>query len=96
MNDTSTLTIASINGVELHSADEALTPDELRQRAYSELLRQEAIKQGLLASDDAAPTDGITSEAATQAIESLLEQSLAIPDPSEEAERRHFGTSCLQ
>jgi peptidyl-prolyl cis-trans isomerase C len=91
MNDTSTLTIASINGVELHSADETPSPDELRQRAYSELLRQEAIKQGLLAPDDAAPTDGITSQAATQAIERLLEQSLAIPDPSEEAERRHHA-----
>jgi peptidyl-prolyl cis-trans isomerase C len=91
MNDKTTLTIASINGVELHSADEALTPDQLRQRAYSELLRQEAIQQGLLASNDVAPTDGITSEVATQAIESLLEQALAIPDPSEEAERRHFA-----
>ena len=40
--------VASINGVALHNAGEALTADELRQRAYAELLRQTAILKGLL------------------------------------------------
>ncbi len=91
MNDTTLLTRASINGVALHALDDVLTPDELRQRAYSELLRQEAIRQGLLGADDPSLADGITSEAATSAIEALLEQALTIPDPSEEAERRHHA-----
>lgn len=83
--------LASINGVVLQLPDEAVAPDELRQRAYSELLRQEAMAQGLLAKDDAATADGVLSEAASDAIELLLEKNLAIPEPSEEACRRHHA-----
>ncbi len=83
--------LASINGVVLQLPDEAVSADELRQRAYSELLRQEAIAQSLLASTDAATADGVLSEQASGAIELLLEQSLAIPEPSDEAGRRHHA-----
>lgn len=83
------LVVARINGVALHSADQMLSVDELRQRAYTELLRQAAQSRGLLAADDVAGTDGIASEAASSAIEQLLEQSLQIPEPSDEACRRH-------
>ena len=83
------LVVARINGVALHSADQMLSIDELRQRAYTELLRQAAQSRGLLAADDVAGTDGIASEAASNAIEQLLEQSLQIPEPSDEACRRH-------
>lgn len=89
---TSLLTeLASINGVVLQLPDEAVAPDELRQRAYSELLRQEAMAQGLLAKDDAATADGVLSEDASGAIELLLEKNLAIPEPSDEACRRHHA-----
>ncbi len=84
-------TIASINGVALHTADDTLSADELRQRACSELLRQTAIAKGLLAASDTPSPDGVLSEEATSAIETLLEQNLAIPDPSEEACRRHHS-----
>ena len=50
-------------------------PDELRQRACTELLRQAAQRGGLLAADDAPSADGVISEAAG-AIEALLEQAL--------------------
>ena len=86
-----TTELASINGVVLQLADEAITPDELRQRAYSELLRQEAIAQGLLPSSDLATADGVLSEEASSAVELLLEKNLAIPEPSEEACRRHHA-----
>lgn len=82
-------TMASINGVALHAPLEALSTDELRQRACSELLRQAAIAKGLLAATDSPSTDGVLSEEASSAIEALLESSLTIPDPSEEACRRH-------
>lgn len=84
-------TIASINSVVLHAADAVLTVDELRQRACSELLRQAAIAQGLLAPDDSPSTDGVLSEVASSAVEALLDASLAIPEPSEEACRRHHA-----
>lgn len=83
--------LASINGVALHAPDESLSSDELRQRGCSELLRQAAIAKGLLSTADVAPTDGVLSEDASSAIEALLEQTLSIPDPSEEACQRHHS-----
>ncbi|MEK9953451.1 MAG: peptidylprolyl isomerase [Curvibacter sp.] len=82
--------IARVNGVPLHAPTETLDEDELRQRACTELLRQAAQRAGLLAADD-APVDGIAGEAAAEAIEALLEQSLQIPEPSETACRRHHA-----
>jgi peptidyl-prolyl cis-trans isomerase C len=82
--------VARINGVALHAPDAVPEPDELRQRACMELLRQAAQRVGLLARDDAPPADGVVSEAATSAIESLLDQVVRIPEPSEEACRRHY------
>lgn len=83
--------IARINGVALNNLDETLSADDLRQRAYSELLRQAAQSQGLLPASDEPSTDGVLSEEASSAIEALLEQSLSIPEPSEEACRRHHA-----
>ena len=82
---------ARVNGAALHAPDEALAPEELRQRACTELLRQAAQRAGLLDPVDACAVDGAISEAATAAIEALLEQSIALPDPSEEACRRHYA-----
>lgn len=82
---------ASVNGVALHAGDETLGDSELRQRACSELLRQAAVSAGLLSASDVALTDGVLSEPASDAIELLLEQQLAIAQPSEEACRRHYA-----
>ena len=87
------VTVASINGIALHHAEDVLTADELRQRAYAELLRQTAIQKGLLDANDAPSTDGVASEAASAAIETLLEQELLVPEPSEEACRRHHAAN---
>ncbi len=83
--------LATVNGVALHEAGVALTAEELRQRACTELLRQAAQHAGLLAAGDLPGTDGATSEAATAAIEALLERELRVPEPSEEACRRHHA-----
>jgi peptidyl-prolyl cis-trans isomerase C len=83
--------VARINGIALHGAEETLAADELRQRACSELLRQAAQGQGLLPASDTPSADGVLSEDAASAIEALLAQSLAIPEPSEEACRRHHA-----
>lgn len=85
--------IASINGVALNAAADVLSADDLRQRAYSELLRQAAKNSGLLADSDVPSTDGVLSEEASSAIEALLEQALVIPEPSEEACRRHHAAN---
>ncbi len=83
--------VARVNGTALHGAGEQLAPEELRQRACSELLRQAAIRAGLLDAADAAPGDGVISEAASQAIDTLLERELRVPEPAEEACLRHHA-----
>ncbi len=87
----SPLVVARINGVALHAESERLEPEALRQRACTELLRQAAIRDGLLDAADAASSDGVISDAAAQAIEAWLERELSLPEPSEEACRRHFA-----
>jgi peptidyl-prolyl cis-trans isomerase C len=90
MDTTLAPTVARINGVPLHADADVLEDDTLRQRACTELLRQAAMRVGLLSAEDAAQLDGSTSEAASAAIEALLSAQLDIPEPSEEACRRHF------
>lgn len=70
--------IARVNGVPLHEEGEVLDDTALRQRACSELLRQ------------AAAAAGIATESVSDAIEQLLDRELAVPEPSDEACRRHF------
>lgn len=81
--------LPSVNGVVLADAQEAVDAETLRQRACSELLRQAAIAAGLLDGEDPAPLQGAISEAASTAIEALLDRELQLPEPSEEACRRH-------
>jgi len=88
--DAVTGNVASINGVALHPSGATLPSDELRQRACTELLRQAAIRAGLLNGNDRPSEDGATSEEATAAIEWLLDQAIPVAEPSEEACRRHF------
>jgi len=83
--------IARINGVALHGPAENLAPEALRQRACTELLRQAAQREGLLAAADPPGTDGAISEAATAAINALLERALRVPEPSDEACRRYHA-----
>ncbi|MCI1191430.1 peptidylprolyl isomerase [Calidifontimicrobium sp. SYSU G02091] len=86
----------SVNGVPLASDDEALDAAALRQRASVELLRQAAIAAGLLAADDPAPVRGATSEAATAAIEALLDRELVRPEPDDEACRRYHAANAAR
>ncbi|HJV62277.1 MAG TPA: peptidylprolyl isomerase [Albitalea sp.] len=74
-------TLALVNGVPLHDLHEALDETTLRQRACTELLRQAAHAAGL-----AGPADS----SAGDAIERLLERELQVPEPTEDACRRHF------
>ncbi len=85
--------VARVNGVALSTPDEAVDSGELRRRACTELLRQEAQRCGLLDAGDAPPVDGAISEAAAAAIEALLERRLAIAEPSTEDCRRYHAAN---
>lgn len=83
--------VPSVNGVPLVDEREQLAFEELRQRACTELLRQAAQAAGLLPEDDQASAFGIPSAAAADAIDALLEQALQVPEPTEDACRRHHA-----
>ena len=89
MNMTLTV-LAHVNDVPLVSAGEVVEPEALRQRACAELLRQAAIRQGLLPSDDPVPEGGVMTAAASDAIEALLDGELHLPEPSHQACLRHY------
>ncbi len=72
----------------LHPQPEQLTEAERRQLASLALLRLAAIEDGLLDGDDPPPSDGVISEAAADAIDRWLDQSIQVPDPDEAACRR--------
>jgi len=80
-----------VNDVPLTEVGEAIDAATLRQRACTELLRQAAIAEGLLAADDPLPRGGAISEAAATAIERLLDVALRLPEPTEDACRRHHA-----
>jgi len=84
---------ATVDGVPLAAADEALTAQQLRSRASVELLRQAAIRAGLLPADDPAPARGVVSEAAAVAIEQLLDQELVRPEADEATCRRYHAAN---
>ncbi len=84
---------AWVNGISLAGEDERLTAGELRQRACTELLRQAAIESGLLDAGDPVPAGGAISEAAAAAIDRLLDEALALPEPAEAACRRHYAAN---
>lgn len=88
--------VARVNGVALHAPGAAPDAATLRQRASLELLRQAARQAGLLAEEDDASADGILSEAASEAIERLLEQTIVLPEPDEAALRRHHAAHAAQ
>jgi len=84
---------ATVDGVPLAAADEALTAQQLRSRASVELLRRAAIRAGLLPADDPAPARGVVSEAAAIAIEKLLEQELVRPEADEATCQRYHAAN---
>jgi peptidyl-prolyl cis-trans isomerase C len=80
-----------VNGVALAQPGEDLDAEALRQRACTELLRQAAMAEGLLAADDPPALAGAISSEASVAIEALIERDLALPEPDEAACRRHHA-----
>jgi peptidyl-prolyl cis-trans isomerase C len=83
--------VSRIDAIALHAAGDRPSMKVLRQRACTELLRQAALRAGLLDAADAAPLDGVVSQAASAAIDLLLERALQLPEPEVAACRRHYA-----
>lgn len=82
-------TLAYVNGIALQSSDETLSSDVLQERAYTELLRQEAVHQGRLPAVDTAVAPEL-DEAQRLVVESMLDEVVVTPLPSQEACERYY------
>ena len=80
---------ASINGITLHAAGQRPDAKTLRERAYTELLRQQAVEAGLLPRQAVleAPELG---EDARAVLESMVDAAVQVPQPTDEECRRYF------
>jgi peptidyl-prolyl cis-trans isomerase C len=85
-----------INGVAIAAPGVSIDAGTLRQRAHLELLRQQAMLAGLLDAADPPPVDGAVSEAASAAIEALIDREVTVPEPSDEACRRHHAANAAR
>ena len=80
---------ASINGVALHPPGAQPADEDLRERAWTELLRQEAVARGLLprhnvlTAPDLTPVDQLI-------VERMLEEAVQVPTPDEGSCRRYY------
>ncbi len=89
------LPTARINGIALHPAGQRPLEDELRERAYAELLRQRAVAQGLLAphGGDLAPEP---DEAERQVLEAMVDAEVHSPEPQEDECQRYYQSHTAQ
>jgi peptidyl-prolyl cis-trans isomerase C len=81
--------IATINGIALHAAGQAPDDAELRELAWAELLRQEAVRQSLLPRYQGLEAR-VLSPADHQVIEAMLERAVQVPQPNEDECRRYY------
>ena len=86
---------AYINGIALHATGQRPSEDELRERAYTELLRQQAVMKGLLPrhKELTAPELG---EAERQIIEAMVDAEVQSPQPNEDECQRYFEANPSQ
>ena len=81
--------LASINGITLHEPGEQLDEQTLRERAFTELLRQEAVKAGRLPRF-AGLTYREPDDAQRQIIEAMVDEAVTSPAPTEDECHRHY------
>lgn len=83
-----------INGVALLAPGERLGPDDLLERAHTELLRQEAVRQGLLADTHPEHAPAL-DEAQRQVLEQMVDAAVVTPAPEASAQARYYAANKL-
>ncbi len=84
--------IPSINGIQLHTADEQPDSFALRELAYTELLRQQAVLLGLLPRYTGLVAPAL-DESQRQVIEAMVDEAATSPTPTEEECKRYFDAN---
>src|SRR3569832_224222 len=79
----------SVNGVFLLAEGEQVGADALRERAWSELRRQEAVRRGLLPPLEDPEAPGL-SMGDQLVVESMLDEAADVPAPTEDECRRYY------
>lgn len=81
--------VPAINGISLHAPGEQVDLDTLSERAWGELLRQEAVRRGLLPRHPTlvAPVLGGEQQ---RAIHAMLDEAVPLGTPSEDECRRYY------
>ena len=102
--------VASINGISLHAPGEQPDLLTLQELAYTELLRQQAVKAGLLPRSKGLSAP-VLNDAERKVLEDMLDAAVTSPQPTEDECRRYYtankaslwwgrpcmcGTSCLR
>ena len=84
---------ACINGIALHAPGQRPDTTTLRELAYTELLRQQAVLQGLLPAHagSAALTAPELTEAQRLIIEAMLDREVLSPSPTDDEGRRYYA-----
>ncbi len=86
---TAPVAIASVNGIALYEAGQAPDATALRELAYAELLRQQAVKAGLLPRHKGLTAPELT-ESDRQVIETMLDAVVTSPQATDEECRRYY------
>lgn len=85
----------SINGIALFEAGQQPPPDVLQPMAYAELLRQEAVKAGLLPRHKGLVAPDL-NDAERQIVEAMLESAVVTPEPTADECQRYYDANKTQ
>ncbi len=80
---------ASVNRIALHAPGQLPDTATLRELAYTELLRQQAVSQGLLPRHTGLTTPAL-GQAERDIIEAMVDRQVVSPQPSDAEGRRYF------
>lgn len=86
---------AFINGIALHTPGQQPDAATLRELAYTELLRQQAVREGLLPRHPGLTTPEL-GEAERAVIEAMVDQQVVTPIPTEDEGRRYYEAHTAQ
>jgi peptidyl-prolyl cis-trans isomerase C len=81
--------VASINGITLHAPGQRPDDETLRERAYTELLRQQGVLAGLLPRRAVLEAPEL-NEAERIALETMVDAAVQVPAPTDEECQRYF------
>lgn len=85
----------AINGIALIAPGESLDAEDVRERAYAELLRQEAVRLGLLPRFTGLTAPALSADEQA-VIDRMLELEVLSPEPSPEEAQRYYAAHQAQ